>query len=381
MNLTWALSYTLVSLITSATIFLIYRRVTYEMGEKKEIDLFRLFLVAFLSFIISNGVCVWANYDRGQSIGTMFTAVGLVSICASAYFWFSYIEARLNPHRREDRKHRFVVALPMLIVMLLIVMSPFNHLIYYYSEDGDFCRGRLYPVILIAVFLYLITATIHTYKKIQFARTRAQKKQYTYLMAFIVFPFLAGVIDLIHAHLPSMELVVMYGIVLIYLNLQHAQIYRDGLTGLNNRKLIDEYMQENIILASEEKPIYFFVSDIDRFKGINDRFGHLEGDRALKLVADVLKKYGDSDQCHISRWGGDEFVFIVDTEKYFDPEDFKKQIAEDIRTKTTALKLPYEICLSTGYVRCADPNTEVDEIIRQADQRMYAEKTSASRKG
>ena len=375
MNLTWALSYTLVSVVTASIIFLIYNHSDYNMGSRKEIDSFHRFLIAFLCFVLCNGVCIWANCYSLSVLGTIFTCLSLVGICSTAFFWFYYIEVRLKSSRVEKSSARIMMMAPMLIVVLLIITSPLTHLVFYYDGNGDYCRGVLYPIILIAALLYLVTASIQTYRKLVSARTKSQKRQYHYLMIFIIFPCIAGLIDFIYAHLPSMEMVVAFGIILIYLSMQDDQIYRDGLTGLNNRKLTDEYMQESIAFASEENPIHFFLGDIDHFKRINDRFGHLEGDRALKLVAGVLKKYDDSDHCYVSRWGGDEIVIIADGQKGFDPEEFKKSIADDIRRATSDSGVGYDISLSIGHVRCADPDMEVDRIIMLADQRMYAEKT------
>ena len=378
MNITWALSYTLVSVVTTAIIFMIYKHVTYDMGARKEIDTFRYVLIAFLTFTLCNGVCIWANHYNWGMVGTVFTVLNLSGLCAAAFFWFYYIEIRVNSHRVENRRSLFLMMAPMLAVILIIVSSPITHFVFYYDEEGRYCRGPAYSIILIAALVYLVIATVHTYRGRSRVKTNPERKQYHHLMAFIIFPFLAGVIDFIYAHLPSMELVVMFGIVLIYLNLQHAQIYRDDLTGLNNRRLTDEYLSEHITLVSEESPLYCFMADIDQFKMINDRFGHLEGDRALQLVADVLRRYTEVEHYYISRWGGDEFMMIVDDENDFDPDEFRRRLDEDMQKVAADNGLQYEVKLSMGCVRCVDPDMEVDTLIRLADKRMYADKSESA---
>lgn len=62
------------------------------------------------------------------------------------------------------------------------------------------------------------------------------------------------------------------------------------------------------------KNLYLMMLDVDDFKKINDIFGHLEGDFALKLVADSLKKVAADTSCFISRLGGDEFVVVCEKE-------------------------------------------------------------------
>lgn len=374
MTITWSLSYTLVSLVTSSIVLLIYRHVTYDMGSRKEIDAFRLFLVSFVMFILCNGVCIWANYFSIGMLGTVFTTISLIALCATAYFWFYYIELRLSPHRLENKTYSILMTIPMLVVMLMIASSQLTHFIFYYDHTGSYCRGPLYFIILLAASLYLVTASVHTYQCMEFAKTSSQKKQYYYLIIFILFPFIAGIIDFLFAHLPSMELVVLFGIVLIYLNLQHSQIYRDALTGLNNRRLTDEYLVERIAFVDEDKPLYCLMADVDMFKEINDKFGHLEGDRALQLVAEVLKKYTDIDHYYISRWGGDEFVIIVDRGSDFDPDEFKRRFVTDVEKEQKRHNLPYDIAISLGCSKCEDPSMGVEEIIRLADKRMYDDK-------
>ena len=378
MNMTWALSYTLVSVAAAAIIFTIYRHVTYDMGGKKEIDAFRNFLLSFLGFVLFNGVCIWANHYHLGVLGTIFTTFNLIGISATALFWFYYIETRLSSYYFKNKHLRMLMFVPMTIVMLLIASSPLTHLIFYYDEEGRYQRGPLYAIILITAVLYLLVATIHTYRCIGRARIKSEKKQYYNLMMFIVFPFLAGVIDFIRAHLPSMELVTLFGIVMIYLNLQQAQIYRDILTGLNNRRMTDEYLTERIGLVSESEPMFIIMADLNQFKSINDRFGHLEGDRALKIVAETLKKYGDRTHHYVSRWGGDEFMVIVDNDKHFDPEKLRDTLNGDLKKSTTNQNLKYNLSLSIGCVKCVDPRLGADKVISMADQQMYMDKQNRS---
>jgi diguanylate cyclase (GGDEF)-like protein len=85
----------------------------------------------------------------------------------------------------------------------------------------------------------------------------------------------------------------------------------DALTGLGNRRALDEALVTQIALASRTgRPLAALVGDLDRFKQINDRFGHHDGDRILREVALVLRDVVRTpDTCF--RWGGDEFVILL----------------------------------------------------------------------
>ncbi len=86
----------------------------------------------------------------------------------------------------------------------------------------------------------------------------------------------------------------------------NSQAKTDGLTGIGNRRAIEEVVQE---LNTSGAPYAFALADLDRFKQLNDSLGHAAGDRALRLFADVLRQcVRDGD--YVGRWGGEEFALV-----------------------------------------------------------------------
>lgn len=87
--------------------------------------------------------------------------------------------------------------------------------------------------------------------------------------------------------------------------------YHDTLTNLPNRRLLEELAEKMLTLAKREnKPLSILFMDLDRFKPINDVYGHQVGDEVLKLIAKRLEKFARSSDT-ISRYGGDEFVILA----------------------------------------------------------------------
>jgi len=113
---------------------------------------------------------------------------------------------------------------------------------------------------------------------------------------------------------------------------------RDGLTGINNRRRLDQHLQQIWQHGlRERKPVAVLFADIDCFKLYNDHYGHQAGDEALKMVASVLARFGRRPLDMAARFGGEEFaVVLYDT----DPE-VALRIGEDIREQVRALNLPH----------------------------------------
>ena len=113
--------------------------------------------------------------------------------------------------------------------------------------------------------------------------------------------------------------------------------------------------------------------DIDRFKRINDTYGHAEGDRALILVSGALRQTAGQMNTRefIGRYGGDEFTVIFQT----DEENVEKWIAalrENVRMKRKENNLPYELELSVGWDALRDADDTMAACLNRADEKLYS---------
>lgn len=149
----------------------------------------------------------------------------------------------------------------------------------------------------------------------------------------------------------------------------------DSLTGCYNRGYGLELLDRQIKLSQRSKsPLLLAFLDIDRFKSINDTFGHDEGDRALKEVTGLFKSTLREIDI-ICRMGGDEFLLIFPGSSLKEAPLIKERLDKDLIKLNQTLKKPYQIDLCIGFSEYdpANPLT-IDELIRIADQKMYEEK-------
>src|SRR5580658_3805473 len=148
----------------------------------------------------------------------------------------------------------------------------------------------------------------------------------------------------------------------------------DYLTGLPNaRSLFLQLDRELARCKRDNVSLTLMVCDMNGFKKINDRFGHLEGNRVLRLFAQALK-----DSCreydYVARMGGDEFVVIAPGL----PADAAAKKVEQIRP--LARQAGFDVCgeeilsLSVGMAVSPDDGNDAEQLLTQADRRMYLEK-------
>ena len=117
--------------------------------------------------------------------------------------------------------------------------------------------------------------------------------------------------------------------------------------------------------------------DADHFKKINDKYGHMEEDRALQVIAEALRTVFGKNGNFLSRYGGDEFVVIVENQVDLNMNRLIALCREEIDKEASMRKLPYRIKISAGYSQFENSETTpVTKLIQLADKKMYEQKKS-----
>jgi len=152
----------------------------------------------------------------------------------------------------------------------------------------------------------------------------------------------------------------------------------DELTGLYNRRGFMALAERQLKLGRRTgREMLLFVMDVDRLKQINDSFGHIEGDRALKRTADALREtFRDSDV--VARLGGDEFAVLAIEASGHSEATIKTRLFECLKS-ISARHSRYEISLSLGVARFDPRNcASIGELMAKADEAMYEQKRRRS---
>ncbi len=158
----------------------------------------------------------------------------------------------------------------------------------------------------------------------------------------------------------------------------HNQSLKDSLTNLYNRRYLEKYLHKEISKSLVNKTsLGLAMIDVDRFKCVNDTYGHPAGDYVLQQLAHFLNTQV-TDKGIACRYGGEEMTLVF---TQIDSENLEQQL-EKIRKQVKNLDLYYEgkrldsISVSIGFALCPDHGTNVTTIIKKADQALYNAKNA-----
>lgn len=158
------------------------------------------------------------------------------------------------------------------------------------------------------------------------------------------------------------------------LRLAHQQALYDSVTGLPNRKAVDEHIaQEFSRWQRFHQPLSLLVWDIDHFKQINDRFGHQAGDKALRIVGQVLRNAVRAVD-FVGRYGGEEFVMLLPGTDLEDALKVAEKLREAVkRCGFNSRGKPVPVTISCG-LTCARVGDTPTSLFERADKALYQAK-------
>ncbi len=150
---------------------------------------------------------------------------------------------------------------------------------------------------------------------------------------------------------------------------------KDALTGLYNRlgyERIVKAKYENSRSMGNSNVIVF--ADINRMKYINDTFGHLQGDMAIRVIASVVQECINNEWSAV-RYGGDEFVIIGECDDEQTVQYMCERLSSTVTRRGEEMVLPYKLSISSGYIMVGPEDEKtLEEYVIMADEYMYKHK-------
>ncbi|MDP3448843.1 MAG: GGDEF domain-containing protein, partial [Eubacteriales bacterium] len=260
-----------------------------------------------------------------------------------AFLWSLYVESQIFHDVNSLRKLMIIFGIPIVICALLTITTPLSNLMFYFDQNQIYQRGPWYPILAVLSILPLITSAISVW----IHRSRISKKSMWMITIFSIIALLSAAAQIFFYGLAVIWSSITISILLAQTNLQNDHVYLDHLTGVFNRRQMDIHLADRVRMAREGRPLSCILLDINHFKAINDTYGHVAGDDALK-DASVILQSSIRKRDFLARYGGDEFVILTD----IDNDETLQMMLLRIRENTVAFnetkEMPYKIRFSAG---------------------------------
>jgi len=357
-------------------LFLIFIRTEKHLFDQK----------LFLTLICSNALLLILDSVMWIIDGTPGVIARYTNIIGSALYlasnplpcilWGFYANFLIYRDEQKIKKLLIPFLIPALISTGLVISSCFNGCIFFIDQHNVYHRGKLFIILALICFAYLF----HSLILIIIKQKQIEKKYFIPVLAFAIPPMIGGILQSLFYGLSLVWVCMTISAQIIFINIQNNQLYTDHLTGLYNRRQLDCYLQERIRNGHKKHLLAGMMIDVNSFKEINDRWGHSIGDRALIDTGQILTaSFGKEDM--ICRYGGDEFVIIMEIRETSDlikaVDKIKKNTEQFNHTKTT----PYTINFSIGYaIYDFETNMTAEQFLKDIDSLMYQDKKKQTMK-
>ncbi len=351
-------------------------------GVNKQLSQVYLGNLTFVTMVYFLAEVFWAIVDGGiisttrqmLYLSNIFTYV-LLSI--AAYQWFLLSEAIQNDKAVENDPGKLLLSIPVWFSTILCVTAYRTGLAYYVDDEGKLVNGKLYVVLIIVPFGYMIAASVKAFYR-AFAKDKyAERSIYFTIGFFPIAPIVMGLLQAIIWRVPLLCYGAVAAIFYIYTSIQDSLISLDPLTQINNRTQMYKYLTQKMRNAEPGLSLFLLMVDVDNFKSINDVFGHVEGDRALVRISNAIKNacQGPRNRFFVSRYGGDEFIIVAEMAYRAEATWLAEQIRTNVRRITSDNNLKYSVSVSVGIAQYdfAEP-ISIQSFIARADSDLYKQK-------
>lgn len=185
--------------------------------------------------------------------------------------------------------------------------------------------------------------------------------------------FRAGATDVLTRPFLVEELTARVGIHLERARLLRERADKDPLTGLMLRRVLLEALDRMLALCTREgTPLSLVLLDVDHFKSVNDRFGHLAGDLVLRELGELLRRRFRAEDLR-GRWGGEEFLLVFPGQNLEVAAEAARRLLEDFRGLEFGSDRgePFSASFTAGVAGFPDDGVTAVSLLRRADALLY----------
>ncbi|MCT4598117.1 MAG: GGDEF domain-containing protein [Vallitalea sp.] len=281
-------------------------------------------------------------------------------------FGFAYLDYKIYRNKKTNRIKFYYYMIPTYLGVISVIYNFFvPGSLFYVDAQNNYYRGILIYTNALFMYFFMLIVVILFFKDKKRMSTRVFKAIGLYFIAPIMGMTLQLILNGTSFSMPSHTI----GLFFVFLLLERDEMMRDSLTCLYTRHNFEIRLQDKM---KKNESFCLVVMDLNDFKSINDTYGHIEGDKVLQVVSEILLNYTNVEDL-VCRYGGDEFIMLIE-HRY----EFTNRIIERIKAaleKYNKLNDKYNIELSYGQLLVEKDNTmTMEQLIAEVDHRMYADK-------
>lgn len=333
--------------------------------------------IVWTSIFLTIFDAVWVYIEREMNDGAtnlnyVSNLIYFVLTGGITYLSFLYVEYRIHEGHCESRMIACLCCIPFLIVAGGAITGFWCAMFLLSEAENGFHDGHWYAMQCLIAYGYITFGMIRTMRMARRNEKSYMRGQYRVLAAISFLPVISGIAQIAFNGFPILCVGSVVSILMIFINLQNQQISKDALTGVNNRRHLNRYLDNRIMCKHRKTKLYFILMDIDAFKEINDTFGHIVGDDAIMKLASILKEVCSMNNDFLARYGGDEFAIVCERKDCQEVENLINEIEAILAFYNKENKIAYKILVSVGYAEYGEVIMEnQDQLIALADERLY----------
>ncbi len=348
----------------------------YNTKQEKQVW-FRRAIVSFMLYFISDAF--WAAMLSGEftvkrSYVVLVNLSNYILLGLMAYGLFMFIAASEKMPFRKDARIRRLIFLPVIISTLAISIAYVKTPLFWVNEQNEL-NNLYFPLMIAVPSIYLWAGFGLSVRYALKSVSKMDKRRFLAIGSIPVIVMAFGMIQVVALNAPTFCFGCTVMWLFYYLENMQTMISVDDLTHLNNRGQINRYLEQ--IHYNKDIRVIIMMIDINKFKTINDTYGHAEGDRALVIVSEALRQTCEQIKASVflGRYGGDEFTIVIkNPEEDIMPEQLVSMIRSILTQKKTENQLPYDLNVSIGYDLIRGSDDDANECLKRADKNLYIDK-------
>lgn len=370
--------YTEINVIGIVMLLLFLNNMNKNISKKIPVDqnIFNACMITnILIFILDTGMWLVDGHQIEflKIINYIVTMLYYISNPLICLLWLLYTDYKINESINGLLKRISFYIIPCAINIVLSVISVYTGWLFIIDTNNNYLRGPYFWIMAFIALLYLIYSFGMSLRDVIINGWEGNKNVNIHLVIFPIGIIAASVVQIMFFGVSIIWVCTMIAFASIYINIQNGELSTDNLTGLYNRRRLDEHFKRKLKTHKKDNLLFAVMLDLDDFKKINDKYGHSTGDNALIQMSELLRQVCKGSDDFIARMGGDEFVILGERKNTDEITQFMHNILLTADVYNQNSKLGYQLKPSMGYSVYRKEDT-INSFFATADQAMYRNK-------